>query len=104
MSDKTNDEKLRILQERLAQIKQKQDTPVPQIQQRVEVIEVATTETGIPKKEKKTISLGWLKYVIIIGGVGYGAFYTYTNFDLSSSDFLVYKLKIGGLSLYYSTS
>ena len=27
MSDKTNDEKLRILQERLAQIKQKQETP-----------------------------------------------------------------------------
>ena len=27
MSDTKNDEKLRILQERLAQIKQKQDTP-----------------------------------------------------------------------------
>jgi len=86
MSDKSHDEKLRILQERLAQIKQKQDTPVPQRQQRVEVIEVATPETEIPKKEKNPISLGWLKYAVIIGGVGYGAFYTYTNFDLSSSE------------------
>ncbi len=51
MSDKSNDEKLRILQERLAQIKQKQDTPAPQRQQREEVIEVATPETEIPKKE-----------------------------------------------------
>jgi len=107
MSDKSNDEKLRILQERLAQIKQKQDTPVPQRQQRVEVIEVATPETGIPKKEKKTISLGWLKYVIIVAGVGYGAFYTYTNFDILSSeevaknivkkeDTLEYKLNLKG--------
>ena len=36
MSDKTNDEKLRILQERLAQIKQKQETPVPTRNQREE--------------------------------------------------------------------
>ena len=86
MSDKSNDEKLRILQERLAQIKQKQEPSVSPRQQRVDVIEVATPEIEIPKKESKPISLGWLKYVLIIGGVGYGAFYTYTNFDLSSSE------------------
>jgi len=86
MSDKSNDEKLRILQERLDQIKQKQDTQAPQRPQREEVIEVATPETEIPKKEKKTISLGWLKYAVIIVGVGYGAFYVYTNFDFSSSE------------------
>lgn len=92
MSDKTNDEKLRILQERLAQIKQKQDTPVPQRQQREEVIEVANPETEIPKKEKKPISLGWLKYAVIIVGVGYGAFYAYTNFDFFSSEEVTKKL------------
>ncbi len=86
MSDKSNDEKLRILKERLAQIKQKQDTPSPQTQQREEVIEIAIPETEIPKKEKKPISLGWLKYAVIIGGVGCGAFYAYTNFDFSSSE------------------
>ena len=74
MSDKSNDEKLIILQERLAQIKQKKDTPIPQIQQREEVIEVATPEVEIPKKERKPISLGWVKYVVIIGVVGYGSF------------------------------
>jgi len=91
MSDKSNDEKLRILQERLAQIKQKQDTPAPQRQQREEVIEVATPETEIPKKEKKPISLGWVKYVVIIGVVigvvGFGSFYAYNNFsNLTSSE------------------
>ena len=84
MSDKSNDEKLIILQERLAQIKQKKDTPIPQIQQREEVIEVATPEIEIPKKERKPISLGWVKYVVIIGVVGYGSFYAYNNIDFSN--------------------
>ena len=107
MNDKSNDEKLRILQERLAQIKQKQEPSVPPRQQREDVIEVATADIEIPKKESKPISLGWLKYVIIIGGIGYGAFYTYTNFDLSSSEevsknivekevILKYNLKLDG--------
>ena len=84
MSDKSNDEKLIILQERLAQIKQKKDTPIPQIQQREEVIEVATAEIEIPKKERKPISFGWVKYVVIIGVVGYGSFYAYNNIDFSN--------------------
>ena len=41
MSDTKNDEKLRILQERLAQIKQKQDTPESIRQKKETVIEVA---------------------------------------------------------------
>jgi hypothetical protein len=84
MSNKSNDEKLIILQERLAQIKQKKDTPIPQIQQKEEVIEVATAEIEIPKKERKPISLGWVKYVVIIGVVGYGSFYAYKNIDFSN--------------------
>ena len=107
MSDKSHDEKLRILKERLAQIKQKQELSVPPRQQREDVIEVATAEIAIAKKESKPTSLGWLKYVIIIGVFGYGAFYTYTNFDLSSSeevaenivnkeDAIEYKLNLKG--------
>lgn len=114
MSDKSHDEKLRILQERLAQIKQKQEPSVPPRQQREDVIEVATPEIAIPKKESKPISLTWLKYIIIIG-VGYGAFYTYTNYDLSSSeevaenivkkdDTIEYKLNLKGNNIAISAT
>ena len=74
MSDKTNDEKLRILQERLAQIKQKQETPVPTRNQREEVIEIATPKDEVPQKGRNPMSFGWVKYVVIIGVVGYGSF------------------------------
>ena len=85
MSNKSNDEKLRILQERLAQIKKKQDTKVPPKQQKEGLNEVTYPEIESPKKESKPNPIGWLKYAIIIGIVGYGAFYTYTNLGLSSS-------------------
>ena len=91
MSDKTNDEKLRILQERLAQIKQKQETPVPTRNQREEVIEIATPQDEVPQKEHNPMSFGWVKYVVIIGVVigvvGFGSFYAYNNFsNLTSSE------------------
>ena len=82
MSDRTNDEKLRILQERLAQIKQKNETPVPPRQQREEVIEVSTPE--VPTKEKKPLDLSWVKKVVIVGSVAFGIFYGYTNIDFNS--------------------
>ena len=88
MSDKTNDEKLRILQERLAQIKQKQETPVPKRNQREEVIEIATPQDEVPQKEHNPMSFGWVKYVVIIGVVigvvGFGSFYAYKNIDFSN--------------------
>ena len=84
MSDKTNDEKLRILQERLAQIKQKQETPVPTRNQREDVIEIATPQDEIPQKGRNPMSFGWVKYVVILGVVGYGSFYTYNNIDFSN--------------------
>ena len=84
MSDKTNDEKLRILQERLAQIKQKQETPVPTRNQREEVIEIATPKDEVPQKERNPMSFGWVKYVVIIGVVGFGSFYAYNNIDSSN--------------------
>jgi len=84
MSDRTNDEKLRILQERLAQIKKKHETPVPPRFQREEVIEVATPEVEVPAKEKKPLNLGWVKKVVIVGSVAYGVFYGYNNIDFNS--------------------
>ena len=84
MSDTKNDEKLRILQERLAQIKQKQDTPGPTSQQREAVIEVATTKNEAPKKERKPLNLSWVKRAVIVGSVAYGLFYGYTNIDFNS--------------------
>jgi len=84
MSDKTNDEKLRILQERLAQIKQKQETPVPTRAQREEVIEIATPNDEVLQKGYNPMSFRWVKYVVIIGVIGYGSFYAYNNIDFSN--------------------
>jgi hypothetical protein len=93
MSDRTNDEKLRILQERLSQIKEKRENQIPI--SREEVIEVATPQTETPQKEKTPISFGWLKYVVIIGTLGYGSFYVYNNIAniSSSSDKAIEKTK-----------
>jgi len=84
MSDITNDEKLRILQERLAQIKQKDETPVPSRDQREEVIEIATPEVKTPAKDKKPLYSSWVSKVILVGSVAYGIFYTYNNIDSNS--------------------
>ena len=84
MSDTKNDEKLRILQERLAQIKQKQDTPGPTSHQKETVIEVSTPKNVAPKKEKKPLDLSWIKKAVIVGSVAYGIFYGYTNIDFNS--------------------
>lgn len=84
MSDTKNDEKLRILQERLAQIKQKQDTPESIRQQKETVIEVATPKNEAPKKERKPLNLSWIKKAVIVGSVAYGIFYGYTNINFNS--------------------
>jgi hypothetical protein len=96
MNDRTNEEKLRILQERLAQIKQKHETPVPQRFQREGVSEVSTSnlentkEANTPTwglEDKKTSSFSWIKKVAIIGVIGFGLFYIYNNMDsLFASD------------------
>ena len=118
MSDRTNDEKLRVLQERLAQIKQKDETPAPSsTDQREEVIEIASQQTETPQKEKTPISFGWLKYIVIIGALGYGSFYVYNNIDFpdifSSSDKVIeetqefvleYNLNISGEKIAITAS
>jgi len=84
MSDKTNDEKLRILQERLAQIKQKQDTPRNTSQQREVVIEVATPKNETPIGEGKPLNLSLIKKALLVGSVAFGIFYGYTNINFNS--------------------
>ena len=80
MSNKTNDEKLRILQERLAQIKLKQDTTVTQKHQR-ESVNVVATPIEDTKIVKKPLNLSWIKKSVIVGSIAYGIFYGFTNFD-----------------------
>ena len=117
MSDRTNDEKLRILQERLSQIKEKRENqmPISKEEEEEEVIEVAAPQTETPQKEKTPISFGWLKYVVIIGALGYGMFYVYNNIDntFSSSDkgikntkefVLEYNLNIPGKKIAITAS
>jgi hypothetical protein len=82
MSNRTNDEKLRILQERLAQIKQKQDTSLLSIKQRESVIEIGNPKDEEPKI--KPLNLFWIKRTLLIGSVAYGIFYAYTNIDFNS--------------------
>ena len=84
MSDTKNDEKLRILQERLAQIKQKQDTPAPDRQQRESVIELPTANNEDPETKRKPLNFSWIKKAVIVGSVAYGVFYGYTNIDFDS--------------------
>jgi hypothetical protein len=80
MSDKTNDEKLRVLQERLAQIKLKQDTTETHRRQKesVNVIENSIKDTRV---DKKPSNLSLIKKTVIIGTIAYGIFYGLTNFD-----------------------
>jgi hypothetical protein len=78
MSNKTNEEKLRILQERLTQIEQKKETASTPRENMEKVIEVIPDEIEDSQKEKIPMSFRWLKYVAIII-CGYGAFYAYKN-------------------------
>ena len=92
MSDRTNDEKLRILQERLSQIKEKNETTVPQ----ETVVEIETPKEYIPQEERTPMSFSWVKYIVIIGALGYGSFYAYNNIDFSkifTSDKAIEKTK-----------
>jgi hypothetical protein len=102
MSEKTNDEKLRILQERLTHIKQKKDIPSALKKQQKEVVpdaqdlkkssfnlakEAPIVKSETPQKEKTPMSFGWLKYVgmlLALAGLGIGGFYAYKNIDFNA--------------------
>ena len=76
MGGKTNEEKLRILQERLAQIKQKQDDVRVVAEEKEEVM---TPPEFHENKKDKNSSFRWLKYLTIIIGLVYGTYYIYNN-------------------------
>ena len=52
MHDTTNDERLKILQERLAQIKQKRENSTSKISQRKEATEISTSKVEKSKEQK----------------------------------------------------
>ena len=83
MSEKTNDEKLRILQERLAQIKEKRENTVTPKQPQEESNEATTEEHNLPQQTNTLNSFKWLKYIAIIGICGYGIFYAYNSINLN---------------------
>lgn len=84
MSEKTNDEKLRILQERLAQIQKKQDT-ARTAPPKEEVVTIPTPEVEEePKKEKKPLNLKWVRNLVVIGGVAFGGYYAFNTIEWSS--------------------
>lgn len=82
MNNNTNEEKLRILQERLTQIKQKEETVLttPQNQEKEE-IQITTDNIDTNEKEKNTMSFKWLKYIAIMVVLGYAIFYSYNNIN-----------------------
>ena len=82
MSDKTNDEKLKILQERLAHIKgKKQDSATlkESEEERIHSIDHGTVNN---QEEKSRKSSSLIKYLIILVTIGFIALYTIQNIDL----------------------
>jgi hypothetical protein len=82
MNNNTNEEKLRILQERLTQIKQKEEAvfTTPQNQEKEE-IQITSDNIDANKKEKKIMSFKWLRYIAIIVVLGCAIFYSYNNIN-----------------------
>ena len=97
MENYDNEQRLRILQERLGQIKSKQE--VEREQPKVENTPPYPTynpkatqssdEDVVPEQietEKKSSSYAWKKIItlFLIGGLAYSGYYFYENFDFSS--------------------
>lgn len=97
MENYDNEQRLRILQERLGQIKSKQEgereqpkventPPYPTYNPKATQ---SSDEDVVPEKienEKQSSSSAWKKIItlFLIGGLAYGGYYFYENFDFSS--------------------
>ena len=83
MNNNTNEEKLRILQERLTQIKQKEKAVIttPKNKEKEE-IQIISDNIDVNQKEKKPMSFRFLKYIAFMI-VGYAIFYSYNNISSS---------------------
>jgi len=97
MSNNTNDEKLKILQERLAQIKEQKETQSntdseediveSHINQNVEKeTESSIGNNSSQQTKKPKSSFRWLKYFIIIAVAAYLVFYSLNSLKLESLD------------------
>ena len=75
MNDRTNNEKRRILQERLAEIKEKHKSKAE--------IKIATPEAKATTVEPKASTFSWIKYIGAVGVVACGVFYIYSNEEIS---------------------
>lgn len=89
MSNKTNEEKLRILQDRLAEIRRKKENSNINRKQEDIESEDSNQKIEILQKEKKDISFGWLKYLVIIVIFGYGAIFIFNN--IRSFEFSIFS-------------
>ena len=87
MSDKTNDEKLRILQERLAQIKGKQDTVSTPLDTIESETRVKKSEVETSQKIRKPKLFKLLKVFIFSACIAFGAKYAYNNINANSFAF-----------------
>ena len=84
MSDKSNEEKLRILHERLNQIKEKKEsTSVLKQNESEEINTIKIDENNYKDNAKKSGFFGQLVYVAVIGTLGYFVFYAFSNFNLN---------------------
>jgi len=102
MSNNNNDEKLRILQERLAQIKEQKETP-SNTAERIPVSDSKEYKTdshlaeniaheadsskykdNSEQKKKTNSSFKWLKYFMIIGAITYIALYFFNSINTDS--------------------
>tara|TARA_B100001250_G_scaffold75894_2_gene62132 strand:+ start:2398 stop:2949 length:552 start_codon:yes stop_codon:yes gene_type:complete len=82
MSNKTNEEKISILQQRLSEIKQKKEKS--EIKEKQEIKESKSTSPEIEiAQEKIPMSFGWLKYSIITLCIAFGGYYAYNNINLT---------------------
>ncbi len=96
MENYDNEQRLRILQERLGQIKSKQEvekeqpkvenTPYPTYNPKATQSSDEDVVTEQIEPEKQSSSSAWKKIItlLLIGGLGYGGYYFYENFDFSS--------------------
>lgn len=82
MSNKTNEEKISILNQRLSEIKQKKENS--EIKEKQEIKESESTSPEIEiSQEKIPMSYGWLKYSIITFCIVFGGYYAYNNINLN---------------------
>jgi len=84
MSNKTNDEKLNILRERLAQIQQKQDNLIVQKKYEKDSSSHESHQEKIYNSNKKSSKR--IKYLILILFIGFISFYLYNNLNINLLD------------------